>query len=54
LIKEKVEVECRVISCRKSGARIFVKLECEEVKKEVMKNKYRLKGHKIFIENDLS
>jgi len=30
-------------------ALIFVKLECEEIKKEVMKNKYRLKDNKIFL-----
>jgi len=33
---------------------IILKLEFKEVKKEVMKKKYRLKGNKIFIENDLS
>jgi len=47
-------VKCRVVSCRESGAVIMLKLECEGVKKELMKNKYRLKGDKIFIENDLS
>jgi len=54
LIKEKVRVECKVVSCRESEMVIIVKLECEEVKREVMKNKYRLKGDKIFIENGLS
>jgi len=54
LIKEKVGVEYRVVSCRENGALIFVKLECEKIKKEVMKNKYRLKDNKIFIENNLS
>jgi len=38
LIKEKMGMECRVVSCRESRAVIFVKLKCEEVKKEVMKN----------------
>jgi len=31
-----------------------VRLESEEEKKEVMRNKYRLKGENIFIKNDLS
>lgn len=31
-----------------------VKLESEKVKKEVMRNKFKLKGEKIFIKNDLS
>jgi len=42
------------VSCRENRAMIIVKLESEEVKKKVMRNKYRLKGDKIFIENDLS
>lgn len=32
----------------------MVKIENNEKKKEIMKNKYKLKGEKIFIENDLS
>jgi len=36
------------VSCKESGALTFVKLECEEIKKEIMKNKYRLKD-KIFL-----
>lgn len=54
LIKEKVGVVCKVASCRESSAVIIVKLESEEVKREIMKNKYKLKGDRIFIENDLS
>jgi len=54
LIKEKVGVECNMVNCRKSGTVIILKLESEEVKKKVIKKKYRLKGDKIFIENDLS
>jgi len=54
LIKKKVGVKCRVVSCKESRTLIFVKLKCEEVKKEVMKSKYRLKNDKIFIENNLS
>lgn len=33
---------------------LSVKLESEKVKKEVMRNKFKLKGEKIFIKNDLS
>lgn len=33
---------------------IIARLENKEVKKEVMRNKFILKGEKIFIENDLS
>lgn len=32
----------------------MVKIENNEKEKEIMKNKYKLKGEKIFIENDLS
>lgn len=33
---------------------LSVKLESEKVKKEVMRNKFKLKGEKIFFKNDLS
>lgn len=33
---------------------IIARLENKEVKKQVMRNKFILKGEKIFIENDLS
>lgn len=33
---------------------LSVTLESEKVKKEVMRNKFKLKGEKIFIKNDLS
>jgi len=33
---------------------VVVRLEDEETKKKVMRNKSRLKGENIFIENDLS
>lgn len=33
---------------------IIVRLENKEVKKEMMRNKFKLKGEKIFIENNLS
>lgn len=53
-IKEKVGVNCKVINCRESGGVIIVKLEDVESKKEIMRNKFKLKGEKIFIENYLS
>jgi len=43
-----------VVSCRESSAVIILKLEREKVIKEIMKNKYRIKGDKIYIENDLT
>lgn len=33
---------------------IIVRLENVESKREIMRNKFKLKGEKIFIENDLS
>jgi len=53
-IKENLRVECKPVSCRESGAVVVVKLETDEIKREIMRNKYILKGGKIFIENDLS
>jgi len=54
--KENIGVECKVVSCRESGAVVVVvvKLKNDETKKEVMRNKHKLKGGRIFIENDLS
>jgi len=49
MIKEKVGVDINVLGCRESGTVLVVKLENEEEKKEMMKNKYRLKGEKIYI-----
>lgn len=53
-IKEKLRVQCKVTECRNSGPVIVAKIENEEKKKEVMRNKNKLKGDSIFIENDLS
>ncbi|XP_024888803.1 uncharacterized protein LOC112465472 [Temnothorax curvispinosus] len=52
-LRDKLGVRCKVINVRKSGTVTVVKLE-EEDKKEVMRNKYKLKGGNIFIENDLT
>jgi len=53
-IRESIGVECKVISCRESGAVVVVRLGDENMKKEIMKNKCKLKGGRVFIENDLS
>lgn len=42
------------MECRNSGPVIVAKFENEEKKKEVMRNKNKLKEDNIFIENDLS
>jgi len=52
LIKEKVGVECKVVNCRENETVIIIKFENEGIKNGV--KKYKLKGNKIFIENDLS
>jgi len=54
LLKDKLNIKARIVGCRESGAVVIVRLENEKEKKEVMKNKYKLKGESIFIENDLS
>lgn len=53
-IKEKLGIEIKVKSWRQSGKVIVVKLESEEMKREVMINKCKLRGSNIFIENDLT
>jgi len=47
LIKEKLCVDTNVIGCRESGAVLVVRLESEEEKREIMRNKFRLKGEKM-------
>jgi len=54
LIKNKLGVECIVSEVRKSGPVIVARIEGEEGKREIMRNKFKLKGEKLFIENDLS
>lgn len=53
-IKEKLKIKVKVKGNKISNRVIIVQLENKEVKKEVMKNKNRLKGEKIFIEHDLT
>lgn len=43
-INEKLGVETKALWCRKSGRVVVARLESEEKKKEVMKNKSKLKG----------
>lgn len=54
LIKTKLGVDMKTEEYRVSGTVIVVKLENEDKKKEIMSNKNKLKGERIFIENDLS
>jgi len=44
MLKDKLNIKTKIVGCRESGTMIVVRLENEEEKKEVMKNKYRLKG----------
>jgi len=43
-----LEVECNTVVVKENGS-VYVEGE----KKEIMKNKHKLKGGRIFIENDL-
>ncbi|KYM84360.1 hypothetical protein ALC53_05453 [Atta colombica] len=51
-IKEKIDVE--VISWRMSGPVVIIKVDNEKMKREMIKNKNKLRGGKIFFENDLN
>jgi len=53
-IKEKMEIEVEIVSCRKSGKVLVAKLKDWQMKRKVMENKSKLKGGRIFIENDLT
>jgi len=52
-IKEKMEIEVEIVSCRKSGKVLVAKLKDGQMKRKVMESKSKLKGGRIFIENDL-
>jgi len=54
LIKNKLGVECEVSEVKRSRPVIVAKIEGEEKKREIMKNKFKLKGQRMFIENDLT
>lgn len=53
-IKEKMEIEVEIVSCRKSGKVLVTKLKDWQMKSKEMENKIKLKGGRIFIENDLT
>lgn len=53
-LKDKLGIVGNVEHCRLSGKVIIAKLGDEETKKKVMKNKNKLKGSNIFIENNLT
>jgi len=53
-IKRKLNVECNVVQSRINRNVMIVRLGSAEEKREVMVNKYKLKGEEIFIENDLT
>ncbi|KYN15976.1 hypothetical protein ALC57_11773 [Trachymyrmex cornetzi] len=52
-IKEKIGVDTEVISWRMSGPVAIIKVGSEERKREIMINEYKLRGGKVFFENDL-
>ncbi|KYN28174.1 hypothetical protein ALC57_02420, partial [Trachymyrmex cornetzi] len=54
IYKEKIGVEVEVISWRMSGPVVIIKVGNEEMKREVMRNKNKLRGGKVFLKNDLS
>lgn len=53
-LKEKIGVEVEVTRWRMSGPVVIIKVGNEDMKREVMRNKNKLRGGKIFLENDLS
>ncbi|KYN09549.1 hypothetical protein ALC57_18336 [Trachymyrmex cornetzi] len=53
-IKEKIRVDTEVVSWRMSGPVAIIKVGSEEMKREIMINKYKLRGGKVFFENDLN
>lgn len=53
-IRDRLDVKIKIENCRINGNIIIVMLGGELEKREVISRKYRLKGNKIFIENDLT
>lgn len=51
---DRIKVRCSITEVRKSGKVVIVRLATDEQKAEVMKNKNRLVGGTIYIENDLT
>ncbi|EZA53343.1 hypothetical protein X777_06423 [Ooceraea biroi] len=52
--KNKLKVRCTIMHIRRSGQVLIAKISSEEEKKEIMDNKNRLKGERIFVEHDLT
>ena len=52
-VKEKLDIAIKVVNARMSGRVIVAKIEGEG-KEEIMRNKSKLRGTRIFIENDLN
>lgn len=52
--KDKLDTVCKVEACWRSGKVVVVKLEKEEEKLQVLRNKSKLKGKRIFIKKDLT
>lgn len=52
--KDKLNIICKVDACWRSGNVVVVKLENEEGKLQILRNKSKLKGERIFIEKDLT
>jgi len=53
-IEGKLGIKVRVKRCWKSGKVVVASLMEEEMKKEIIRSKKKLKGERIFIENDLT
>lgn len=53
MIRGKLGVELKIVSVRRSGRVLIVKLGREEEKRRIMENKYKLRGERIFIEQDM-
>lgn len=49
-LREKIGIECKVEYCRMSGTVIIMKLDRKETKREIMRNKNKLKGETIYRE----
>lgn len=53
VIREKLGVEGRIMNVSRSGKVLIVKLGGEEEKSKIMENKHKLRGERLFIEQDM-
>lgn len=51
---DRIKIRCNITDVRVSGKVIVIRLATEQEKTEVIKNKNRLMGGTIYIENDLT